>query len=753
MESMRSPRLRPQVLVLVGLVAAPALAACSGGDPRDDAPVLEVAWTSDAEGWDAYRTPSAADDDIWVYRSHESSALVGVSLEDGDIEWTAPIGEVCAFSSIDDAGMLAVQSGSTCAELSVLDVSSGQERWSGAVRHPADTHPTDRGLSLAVSAETVTVATRCGIERWSLADGTFRGRLQAGAEADHCRPSATTGDLAIVADRTGLVGYDADSGERLWRQPGADAAVHRIHATDPLLADVTLGDLRAVRTVDPATGELGPIVGRPLSTYGPGVAIADPLGDAVVGAYADPAGGFDPSYDSVVRGWDAATGQQRWQRGSVGDDYLGGDADGFHLGRSITEEEGGDGYAYWVMRWAPGDTEPRTVGWIDDQVLETTLIGDLLLVGGSYGRRTTAYRLPEGSQDLPIPEGRHGFGEREWSEGDLRTDPLVDPCAGVTSATLRTLGFTEAAARPAPLDCRWVEGDRVLAVEVAVHSGDDEGRTAVEIAEERVATTLSTLEHDEVEALSLGDETWQWSTPSIGAGDYDEVPGATSTGARVLARTANVVVTASFGQGAAPGALPQGRLPIDGARVQEGLRAAVADALSAWEEVDLPEPPAGQDGSITTVPDPCAALARTVRPLLPRARALDLTSPGQDRLRGCRWQPRQYGDLVQVTAYAAGPNALTGVTAVQEATGVLAADDRVSPAEPVVGPWDEAWHDGRSDDSGRLVVRVDNLVLVVQVSLEDDAPGAPGARRTTVELARGYLSAVRTSSGQVPATP
>lgn len=764
------PALRSRLLpaLAAALLAAPLAVACSADDPRDDARVLQVAWTSEAEGWDAYDAPSVADDDIWIYRSHEGAALVGVSLDDGEVDWTSPIGEVCAFSAIDDEGRLAVQSGPGCATLTVLDVASGEPRWTGEVRFPIGTYPTDRGRSIGIGDETVTVSTRCGIERWSLDDGTFRGRLLARGDGEYCRPSATVGQLAIVADREGLVGYDADSGERLWVQPGANAAVNRIHAVDPLLADVSLGDVRALRRIDPATGEPGPVLGRPLPVYGPGVDIADPVGDVVIGAYRDPAGGFDPSYASVVRGWDATTGQQRWQRSSVGDDYLGGDDGAFYLGRSITEREDGDGYAYWVMRWAEGDSEPKTVGWINDQVLEMKRVGDLLLVGGSYGKPTTAYRLPDEAEDLPIPEGRDRYGDRKWSEGDLRADPLVDPCAGVTPETLRTLGFVEAADRPAPLDCRWVEGDRTLAVEVDVQSAGEDG-TGVELARKRAVDLRSVGRYEEVDAPALGDEVWQSSTASVGATDYTELPGETVTGAQVLVRATNVVVSAAFGQGDGRPAARARRLPIAGARVQEGLRAAVQDTLSAWDRPDADAgPTAGQEGTITALPDPCRTLAggaplrpAGVRPLLPRAKPVDLTAAGEDRLLGCRWQPRQYGDLVQVTAYAVGPNALTGATATEEATAILAADGEVSLAERVGGPWDEAWQTdelrGTYRESTRLVVRVDNLVLVVQVSLSGEdrglGQGEEVVRGAARNLARTYLGAVRTTTGEVPATP
>lgn len=240
--------------------------------------------------------------------------------------------------------------------------------------------------------------------------------------------------------------------------------------------------------------------------------------------------------------------------------------------------------------------------------------------------------------------------------------------------------------------------------------------------------------------------SWQASRASIGTGEFTDVLGTTVTDARLLVRAANVVVRTSLWHGDRPGAPAQRRLPLDGARVQEGLRDAVRDALSVWDATVLPEPVPGQDGPIATLPNPCRILAQGVAGVLPRARPVDLSAPGAERLRGCRWQPRPYGDLVQVTAYAAGPNGITGATAVEEATDIVAADN-ASLWEPVRGPWDEAWHDDRDPDGERLVVRVDNLVLVVQAALRDAHPDLTVARRTASRLARAYVAAVRASSG------
>ena len=82
-------------------------------------------------------------------------------------------------------------------------------------------------------------------------------------------------------------------------------------------------------------------------------------------------------------------------------------------------------------------------------------------------------------------------------------------------------------------------------------------------------------------------------------------------------------------------------------------------------------------------------------------------------------------------------------------------------AERVGGPWDEAWQTdelrGTYRESTRLVVRVDNLVLVVQLSFSGEdrglGQGEDVARGAARQLARDYLAEVRTTTGKVPATP
>ncbi|TYL49780.1 hypothetical protein FXB39_12490 [Nocardioides sp. BGMRC 2183] len=717
------------------------LAACGADDPRDDAPVLEQAWTSEATGWDAYKAPWVADEETWIYRSYEPNGLQAVDLSDGAVGWHLPMGEVCALSEINDAGLLGVQSGADCATLTVVDTATGQEQWSERVRFPADTYPSARGISLAITEETLSVATHCGIERWSLDQGTFRGRFAEGTPGQrrYCLPSATTGDIALIAGRRSLSAYDVDSGERLWREPGADAGVHRVYAEDPLLVDVSLDGTRGVRTVDARGGSLGPLLGRPLPTIGESPDIAAPLGETVLGAYHSAAGGFEPAYRGVLRGWDLATGEEDWSRLSTGDEYLGADETGAYLGRTIDSSDDGDGYAYWVMRWAEGDTEPQTVGWIDDQVLTTIRVGDLLLVEGGYPGGTTAYRLPDGAEDLPIPAGKDNYAATEWAEEDLRDDPMVDPCAGVAPATVRALGLEHASELPAPLGCVWEEGERRLSVQVTVNRPNEDA-AAIDVAKQGMEEIRATgLE--EAEDPDLGDTVLYAATASVGSGEYDDIPHRTVTDARLVVRRANVVVDVTYGEGMGTYGRPR-QLPLAGSVVQAGVRAAAEEALAAWEEPGS-DPTAGADGAVTTLPDPCPIGADQVERVLPGTAARDLTAPGEERLRGCRWQRGAYGDFVQVTAAAIGPNAITGADADAEARRVFDADDRSGLARPVRGPWDQAWIQGEDNgysDGWRLAVLKDNVMLVVQINLTEQ-PGSD-ARAAAIDIGRRYLAAI-----------
>ncbi|UMG94597.1 hypothetical protein [Nocardioides sp. TF02-7] len=332
--------------------------------------------------------------------------------------------------------------------------------------------------------------------------------------------------------------------------------------------------------------------------------------------------------------------------------------------------------------------------------------------------------------------------EPAWAEGDLRPDPLVDPCARITATTLRTLGFERAAGLPPPLGCTWVEGARVLTVRVDVHRPGD-GTTAVRSAEQAVADGLAAATYEELRP-PIGDAAWQWSTATVGTTEHEDLPGTTSTAARLLVRRANVVVHAALAD-SDPLRAGDGRLPIAGTDVQSGLRAAVEETLAAWDgptPTGRAGPPEGTDGPVTALPSPCRVLAADVRALLPAAEPLDRTAPGENRLRGCRWQPRPYGELVEVTAYAVGPNGISGADAESEAEAVMAAGRRPGADRGLGGPWDEAALSGADDgyhrDAWRLAVRSDNLVLVVQVSFAGRAGGR--ALPTAVGLARSYLA-------------
>lgn len=759
------------------LLLAVLATACSNpfdSDAGDDAPQLEQAWTSTVTGWDSYRTTWAADDDVWVTTSTEPRGLVGVSLEDGDVRWSHPmVGEVCGLSEINDAGLVAMQSGSSCATLSVLDTATGGEVWTDQVRFGADTYPGDSGQSIALTEQTLAVATDCGVERWSVADGTFAGRLttpRAGARRNdgYCRPSAASAQAAFVAGPRGLAGYDVDSGERRWHLRGAGAALHHVYPAPrdgeqdgasgdgPLVVDVALDGVRGLRTVDPSTGELGPVLGRPLSEFGRSPAHADVVGSTVLGSYEDPAGGFAPTYGSVLRGWEVESGEESLAREVVGDEHLGADRDAVYLGREVERDGGGSGY--WVMRFeddGAGVSDPRTVGWTDEFVLDAVRVGDLLITsGGSVGvgedrAPTTAYRLPDTAEDLEIPPSDGGYVETQWADDDLRPDPLVDPCALVSSATVRTAGFSDdTAALDAPLDCRWVEGDRVLQVSVTVARPDDAGQTAQQVAEQQYTRVVASLAGGGP-ALGLGEQAWQRGTATVGVTPWGlDMPGRSSSDASLVVREANVVVSVGYLEEPGVDIGRQDALPTPASEVQAALRAAADEALAAWEETTdgSGDGSAPDDGPVTDLPDPCRTLAAPVRALFPRQAPHDLTEPGARRLRGCHWSTRErYGPFVQVTAYATGPNPLAGVSATSEAGAIVAADgihdEFEADARRVRGPWDEGWVVERTAPgygTWRLLVRAENVVLAVQVASTDE----PTRRDQVVDLARDYLAAV-----------
>lgn len=706
--------------VLTALVGG-LLAACN--DPRDKAPKLEVAWTADGlTGWNDYQgRPWVASDDQWIYWNYDDRELTGVSLKDGTVVWHQPTGEVCALSRVNDAGLVAVQSDQKCSTITVVDTTTGTVRWTGATRVRANIYPHAEGLSIGLSDRTVTVST-CGIERWSLATGRYLGRLEPGGGNDMTKycvgEGATTGSLAIVAGKSGLTGYDPDTGTQIWTRRGADAAVHRIYAADPLVADVALGGVRAVRTIDPTTGAFGPVLGRPLSQIGESPGIVVPQGDTVVGAYDAPTGAINGTYDETLRGWDATTGEERWASVDEGDDYLGASARGTFLGRTIDNGDSGGGYGYWVRRSDPGGKTFRTVGWIPDQVLNVIEVGDLLLTGGDYGRPTVAYRLPSKTDDVSPPPSKDGYEHPRWAKGDFRPDPRVDPCTGVSPSTLKSLGFGRLANLPAPLGCIWSEGPRQLQVTVDV-AQPGKGISAADSAKGKLFALLGAYPYKRLRGI--GDEAWVVSDRTVAAAsDQDYVTGPTSSDVRLLVRTGNLVVAATY-HGDINDSFDQSpRLPLASFRIESGVRAAVLETLKTAGDDESPAAaPPGADGSVTALPDVCKALSADVRTLLPNGKPQDVGAAGEDRLRGCRWQPRQYGPFVGVVAYAAAPGALTGGSAVTQAQAAYA--NSVTAGSRNVR--DKRWQEGQVyafpySDTAHLTVRSGNVVLVVHVNLD-----------------------------------
>lgn len=706
---------RLAALALTAAVAAGVLSACN--DPRDEAPKLKVAWTSSITGWDGYQMrPAVATEDLWIFTDdHES--LQAVTLADGKAAWTQP-GPVCALSQVNDAGLLAVQTGERCDTLTVIDTRTGDTRWSEAVRFPdryaiAD----DWGLSVGLSTKTATVATRGGVERWSAASGRFLGRLTASGSRGYTLDQATTGTLAITAGRHGLTAYDVDSGKKVWSRHGKDAAASQVYSTDPLVMDVALGGVRGVRSVDPTTGAFGPLIGRTLPHIGDSPAFTGIVGDTLVGSYERSIGEMDGRYDHVLHGWDVATGTQRWTDVGEGEDFLGADATGTYLGREIDLDDDG-GFAYWVRRRNPGGSSFQTLGWIPDQVLKQVRVGDLLITGDGFGQPTVAYRLPQHTQDIPAPAVKDTFAQPHWAKGDIRPDPTVDPCAGISVRTLRSLGFRRLAGQPAPLDCQWAEGMRHLRVHATIHEPGD-GTTAIGEAQNGVEQARTQADFTRISGL--GDEAWLSETQTIGSGGEEYYPGTTGSEVTLLVRRRNVVVELAFGDGPGPASVSSliRKLPQNPTRTTHGLRSAALDVLGAAGARGSDDGPlAGADGPVTALPDLCDSLARDVRSLLPKAKLADTTASGEKRLRGCGWRDGEYGSFVQVVGYAAGPSALRGGSATAAARAAYQSsppDDAGLPARS------RHWDEGRmaADPGGwHLTVRAGNVVLVVQLDLE-----------------------------------
>ncbi|MEI7056862.1 PQQ-binding-like beta-propeller repeat protein [Nocardioides sp. CCNWLW239] len=726
--------------VVLALVGAGLCGCGVSRNPYAEVPRLKVAWIAPVEG-SPLLTERWATEDLWISFDSRSSRLVALNLEDGSTAWTLASRKLCGLSDVNADGLLAVRSGAVpdCDEVRVIDTATGEELWSTEVGDD-ENNPVTAG-QIGLSGQTVSAAGVCGVDRWEVGSGrklaSLTGTRRHPDLPGRCRAALTSSDLAVIVDSNALVGYDVDTGKRRWSAKGKDADIASLHATDQVLAEIQLDGVSGLRTIDPASGEIGPIIGRPRGRYLSPHPV-EVVGNRVVGSY-DRSSRPSPSgtYESAVRVWDPESGKElgSWP-GKEGDDYLGASEDGVYMGREVPDGRSEHGTAYWVTRadWTGGPA--RTVGWIEDDAIGSgSVVGDLVieagfgeLEDGSYGHRVVAYTLPTRTTADPIPRSKN-VERPSWASGDVRPDPQVDPCAEVREETLRGLGFTATLEREVPLDCEWAEGSVTLSTHAEVMRPDSTASATARarewVSSARDPTTSS------VAVDGLGDEAWASVSTLVAKGPTAHFelgdPRMSRTEIIVAVRQRNVVALVRLTD---IGDHREGRLPPGSVARETGAMAALKDILgAAGAEVKVPD--AVSDGPVTDVPDMCAAVADDVRDLLPGAKPTDLTSPGDARLRGCLWATREAGYIhshVQVVAYAVGPSPITGATGSVAAEEVFA-DSRGELATPRRDQkWDESVMAEGSDgyvDASHLRVRRDNVILVVDIGLRDrDKPSA-----------------------------
>jgi hypothetical protein len=713
----------------------------SNRGPYADVPQLEVAWTASL-GQTGRVTAHTATEDLWIAFDPESDRLLALKLADGSAAWTLPSQEPCGFSEVNADGLLAVRSGGrlNCDQVRLIDTTTGEEVWSAATGID-QFNPVEAG-EIGLSAKTVSATGACGVDRWEARSGkklaSIKGTQRFQDLPGHCRGALTSTDLAIVVGPKALVGYDIDTGKKRWSREGKEPDLGSLHSTDPLLADVQIGGVAGLRTLDLASGKLGPILGRPDGAHlAPGpVAVS---GDRVVGSYNR---GLqqrpDGTYASAVRAWDPDTGKElaSWP-GQENDDYLGSDADGVYMGRAVPDGRTDWGSSYWVTRGDWAGKPARTVGWIDDGLDSPVIVGGLLidagygeLRDGARGQRVVAYRVPEKTTADPVPRSQDGEKPR-WSKGDVRLDPTVDPCAEVSEETLRGLGFEALLGREAPLDCEWTEGSTTVSTAVEVVLPDPDG-SAISHAEEIVDTARRRMESP-VAVDGLGDEAWAEIITSVAGGqnktyEFGDLR-VTSTQIRASVRQQNVVAHVTL----------QDRTDPSRAKLPPAPVAREASVVSILEDVlgvagsDMSPPAVADEGPVTQLPDVCDAVASDVHKVLPGAKPTDLEAPGGSRLRGCLWTTRREGYIdshVQVVAYAVGASPITGANGSVAAEKVFVDSRGDLATSRGDKKWDESAmaedYTGHYSDASHFVARSDNVILVVDINLRDrDEPVAP----------------------------
>lgn len=737
---------------MLALVGA-GLSACGfGRHAYADVPQLEAAWVVPWGGDHPFFEGRLVTKDRWVTFDPGSKQLLALNLDDGSTAWKLPMQDVCAFSEINADGLLAVRSGtrSNCDGVDLIDTESGEKVWSAQVGSD------DRNLAgagrIGLSGQTVSAASPCGVERWEAASGKRLSPIKSSrrySDRPDCWGVFTSTHLAVVTGDKSYVGYDVDTGEKRWTQDGKESRIDALYSTDPLVAAMEIDGVAGRRALDPDSGKLGPVLGRPGGSALP----ISGVGNRIVGSY-NSRPGIEPdgTYESAVRVWDPASGDElaSWP-GQPGTDYLGADEDGVLMGISVPGESDQTLGAYWVTRARWSGKPERTLGWIDDSLSRPIVVGGLLIDAGygeredgSHGQRIVAYKVPRKTTADPIPRSREE-GSLKWAKGDVRPDPSIDPCAEVSDETLGGVGFESLLDREVPLGCAWAVGTTTMTADVDVVPPDSEG-SAVGKAEGWVESAREGMKAP-VAVDGLGDEAWVSLSTHVATGPDQTYelgdPSLSDTDIVVVARQKNVVARVSLTDRPDP----DDRLPPAAVTREAGVLAALEDVAAA-AGVTMRVPRVAGDGPITQLPDMCDAVAAGVRKVLPAAKPTDLTAAGDSRLRGCLWATRRDGYLeshVQVVAYAVGVSPITGITGSVAAEKVFADSRGELATSRTDEKWDESamaeeYLDGYSDAS-HFMVRNDNVVLVVDINLRDQ--DKPVASTIAPRIADDAMKAIR----------
>jgi len=714
---------------------------------RESAPQLTPLWTAKAPGVNSVASLDVAvGGDVLVVLGDR--AVTGISRQTGRTLWTRSRVARCSQGTASGSGVIVMQTGKKCDDVEALDLRSGKVRWTSRVQH----HPQGGwydGLQVGVGRKVATVRTACGaMERFDLASGRSLDTIALDIR-DCTFTTATDGRRIIVADRLpdhgepALMAYDADTGARVWARTakGAYTRLQEVVSTGPLVLDVTVDRHRLLRTYD-AQGRPHAILGRQLPWFGasPDVVSLGARDGVLVGGYSQGWSGLP----ATVRGWDLATGKERWVLAQPGYTPVGLGAKGLVVATTAatgtpTPSSGQRGTDVWVgERGLGADDKTAALGWIGGASARasSTIIGGLLLRVDDRGR-LTAYRLPTTtSGNMPATEA-DPQESKGWTAADVRPDPTADPCAKVSRSTLRSLGFTDQLQLPAPLDCHWRDftpgsSRNEVALDVEVHIAEPSvGDTADQTADD----TLQTL-------LRRARQNWD----SIGGGGPKPVriSGLVGTDgeawgsgggylggpyAYLLVRIHNVVVEVN--------ARAQGQVPgwtTSPDRAAAAARSALDDVARAVG-LDVATPSPGAEGRYTRAQPVCRLLRTDAARLVPGAEADDLSQPGQQRSSGCRWSSA--GTALTVQSYAAAPAALPQQSADAAAAQIYRES---SQGKSLPGLGDKADVDTfayHGDVEVTVTARRGNLV--VQVDL-DQTRSVADVRADAVRLARKLLA-------------